>query len=446
MTSEADPGREVDTKGTHARAAVVLTDKPVPAPDSIKRQFFWLASGRIVGALIQALTLGLVARWAGPAHFGPAAAVLGAAQATIAVADLGISPTLLSIRARNEQDSRVPSLLRLNARVSAVVLAGWLAGLVVAARATGNADYILLGGVAVWIAAEKNTETWLMMPLADGRTNEILRSLALRRALTAVVLIATYALGLPVLLAYSVALALSGLAGAIWTRQRLVYSVPPSCGASTMLLVKQATPFWLNSMAIQARNLDVIVVGLGSSPSTAGIYAVPSRLISPLSLLPSSLAQVVLPNAARGGKGSGRHLFRAVAGMTLGLVVCLGGMVLAAGELVPLMLGEQFDAAIRPLQILLVGLIFFGVTSSLVSVLQARRDVWFVAAVNLAILFSCLLGIYVGSRFAGALGAATALTVAYIFQAAILGWRAWRLRASLWGDEQAAKNDPVAVD
>ena len=409
------------------------TDRPPRgrhrARNSLLSQFLWLASGRAGGALLQAVTLGLVARWVGPIHFGHVAGVVGAAQASVALADLGISPTLLRMRSTDPHDPRVRGLLSLNRRVSFVLLACWFGALTTAAAVTGDRTFLLLLGVAVWVAAEKNTETSLMVTLADGCTRDITLSLGLRRIVTTTLLVGGTAVGAPALLAYGCALAVSGILGWAWTWRRVEAALPATRPGPVRPLLRAALPFWLNSMAIQARNLDVVVVGLAASPAAAGLYAAPSRLSGPLGLLPSSLAQVLLPAAARGGRDSARQARTAGVMMTAVVMVLFGGLALVLGRIVPAVLGPGFEGAVTPLRILLVGLVFFGITASLVSVLQGRGDEWYVAWTNLAILGLCLPGVAVGAALAGASGAATAVSATYALQAGLLSRRASTLQA-----------------
>jgi O-antigen/teichoic acid export membrane protein len=387
-------------------------------------QFLWLVTGRVGGALLQAVTLGLLARWVGPAQFGLVAGVLGAAQVSIAVSDLGISPSLLRIRATDPHDPRLRSLLLLNRLMSTALLAVWVAVLGILAGISGNTAFMLLLGVAVWVSAEKNTETFLMVSLADGRTQDMLLSLGLRRTATVVLLAGGVLCGLPALLSYGIALASSGVLGATWTWRRIA-GVLPTAGAQPMRpLLREALPFWLNSMAIQGRNLDVVLVGLAASPATAGVYAAPSRLSGPLALLPSSLAQVLLPTAARAVPGSSRQTWLAMTAMTACTTLLFGLLALVADDVLPRLLGPGFSASVTPLRILLVGLIFFGVSASLISVLQAYGDERYVAAVNVTVLVVCLPVASLAASRAGAPGAAVAMAAGYAVQAGALGQRA----------------------
>ena len=227
---------------------------------TIGRQVYWLTSGRIVGALLQAFTLGLLSRALGPSGFGIAAGVVGAVQASIAVCDLGVTPTLLRTRARSRSDPSTRSLLALNARVSFALGLVWALILLATWLVSGASAYLFLLPLAIWVVAEKNTETTLMIPLADGKTLELLASLILRRSIALGLLSAGIHLGTKPLLAYSVALAGSGLIGVTWTRGRNAERLPRRRRDPYLPLLRQAFPFWLATLAVQGRAFDVSIV------------------------------------------------------------------------------------------------------------------------------------------------------------------------------------------
>lgn len=415
------------------------TGRPAASTAAIRRQVYVLATGRAGGAVLQALTLGLLARSAGPTDFGVAVGVTGAGQAAMAIADLGISPTLLRVRARNPNDDRIRRLLRLNLFIS--IGLGVVGVLVLACGSvvTARSEYALLAGVGVWIAAEKNTEARLMVPLADGRTGDLLRSLLLRRLVSIVVLATALALSIPALASYSAALAISGIVGARWSTRQIRSTLPPTAvpGGKAHLL-REALPFWLNSVAIQLRAVDVSVVRLFASGLEAGIYAAPSRLTGALSLVPNSIAQVVLPHAARGDRRAVAVLVRSLTAVMLVMAVAFGLLALFARPILIGALGAGFADSARPLQIILLGVVCMGISSSLLTFLQARGDEWFVALTSMSATAGCLVGAAFGARIAGASGAAIALTCSNALLLAVLLTRLKTQGSRLWSTYEPA--------
>lgn len=398
----------------------------------INHQVYWLTSGRIVGALLQAVTLGVLSRGLGPAGFGLVAGTVGAVQASIAIGDLGVTPTILRTRARSRTDPLTGALLTLNTRVSLLLGLLWTVVLVSAWASSGEIAYLFLLPLAVWVVTEKNTETSLMIPLADGRALELVFSLVLRRSTALALLLAALHFGAEPLLAYSGALAAAGLTGVVWIRRRLPGTLPKRCRPAYVPLLRAAFPFWLATLAVQGRAFDVSIVRVAAGDYVSGVYAAPSRITGALSLLPNSIAQVALPVAARGDRAGLRVLARALVGAMLMMTAVFAVIAVCAEPALRLALGPEFGQSARPLRVILVGLVFLGFSSSFISLLQASGDEWFVA---LACLFStavCFAGVFVGAGTAGATGAATALTASYMTQTVLLGGRMWRLRSRLF--------------
>ena len=398
----------------------------------MRGQFVWLAAGRAGGALCQAATLGLLARWAGPGDFGLAAAVTGAATTSVVAADLGISATILTLRARDAADGRIHLLQRLNTWSAATLGVLWLVVFAIVSRVSDGVEPVLMLGAAAWVTGERLTETSLMVPLADGQTKVSLYSLLARRGATAVVLILTYASGWSPLVSYGWALATSAVIGVFGVRRLFPRGKAALPLRLTMPLLRAAAPFWLNSLAILARSLDVSVARGSTTPLAAGLYAAPSRLTSPLSLVPTSLAIVVLPHAARGDRSATKSLFRSLNLVMAAMAVLFGLLALVAGPALRIGLGPSYESAATPFRIILVGLVFFGFLASMVSLLQGRGDEWFAAYAAIASTVVCFSAVAVGAHAAGADGAAIGLTTGTVVHTALIGTRLWTTRRRLW--------------
>src|SRR5699024_7449831 len=124
-----------------------------------------------------------------------------------------------------------------------------------------------------------------------------------------------------------------------------------------------ARPYWINTLAVQLRNLDAGIVGAMASPGVAGYYASASKLTSPLRMLPTSLAVVILPHAARTRRDSAKTIANLVllSGALVGIIYI--SLIFLVPWLVPIFLGSEYQPSIVPLQIVLMGLVFAAFTS-----------------------------------------------------------------------------------
>jgi O-antigen/teichoic acid export membrane protein len=126
----------------------------------LHRQFGWLLASRLIGALLQVVTLGLLARLAGGGDFGRVSAFLGIALALSAAGDFGVGAYLTSVRAAHPDSSQIADALRLNA-VSAWLVTALLGAGLTAAGVWGNGVYLAMVPLAAWTGCERLTEARL---------------------------------------------------------------------------------------------------------------------------------------------------------------------------------------------------------------------------------------------------------------------------------------------
>lgn len=373
----------------------------------------------------------LVARAVSPAEFGLLAAVLGVATLLQTTFDMGVQTFTTKERAAYGDVGTVATALRFNSVTALLVLAIATLLLVVAAIVISPAIYLLLP-LAIWVSAERTADVRLVISLADGDLNVNGINLVGRRALAIVIFIASQPLAVQPLLGYSLSVAIGGMASALFAYSYVRTRVTASPSLSFRSLLRQSWPYWVNSVATQARNLDSTVVAVVAGPLQAGLFSVSSRLTSPLRLLPTALSMVLLPNAAR-GDGS-----KVVIGGLLRLTAIAVGVSSAIYAVIFLMtpgiiavvLGSTYADSALPVQIVLCGLPFAAVTSMLSSILQGRNHKNFVALVSTLFAVGCLAVVAVGAVVYGAVGAAIGLSGSLVLQsgAVIIGFRhlVWR--------------------
>ncbi len=388
-------------------------------------QYGWLLGSRLISVVLQAATLVLLARWVGPSDFGVAAAVMGVLTVVGALSDLGLGPLLLRQLSLDRSYPRTTQILRTNSRTSVLLAVLSVTGLVALAAATHHPVLYMLVPLGIWVAAEKNGDLWLNLATADGRTQVSAVSILLRRGLGLAIFTALTLL-LPTVWAFSIGLAVGSTLANVAIRNHLSpvrLAVPPG---GLRALLREAWPFYVNSVAAQARNLDVVLVSALASPVAAGIYAVPARLTSPLRMLPTSLGPVIVRYAAIGTPAA----LRAVKQVSGAVMIVMPGLMLAvavsAPWLIGVSLGESFAGAVLPLRIICVGLVFaFGVSLQ-TSYLQGRGDERYVGAVGVAITGLTLISLAFGAAYAGSTGAAYAVSGTFLVHCVLLALRTRR--------------------
>jgi O-antigen/teichoic acid export membrane protein len=386
-------------------------------------QFAWVSAGRILGALIQAVTLLLLARDLGPHQFGLFSAVFGTVIVVQSVFDFGIATLVIKERAVDQHSALIHSALRITDQTSfllsaAIAIPLLLLGLFL------DPFYFLLLPLAVWAACERHADIWLSVPLADGDARINTQNLLVRRTVSALLYIGAVAAGIEAAFAFAAATALTAIVSLIAIR-RIVskkitfYPVP----LKLREVVNRSWPFWVNSLGTQARNLDTVIVSSVAGASQAGFYAATSRATGPLRILSTSMAAVLLPASAGKERKHLRKLFRLVWAMAAICGFIYGTLLLLVPFLVTTFLGSEYKGAVLPLQIVLAGLVFAALSSLFTSMLQGAGFQLFVARTSVITTVLCLILVLGGSTLEGAVGAAVALTCSFIFQSIFLGTR-----------------------
>jgi O-antigen/teichoic acid export membrane protein len=389
-------------------------DLLVPAKSKARQsrltaQLGWVAVGRLAGALIQAVTLVLVARWAGPAGFGVVGIALSVVVIVQTATDLGLPTYLMRERAARPDNPTIRRALQIN-NFTAKMMSVLLALILFAAGIFLQPNFFLLLPMALWAAADRNTDTWLGVTFADGDVRLNVAVSLSRRTLVLAVLTGLYFAGVQPLLAFSLALAAVSLAVNIFVHRlvvkRLSHSDEPT---DTRAILRAASSYWLISVSAQLRNLDAVIIGAVTGTVQVAFYAAALKTTSPLRILPNSLGLLLVPAAARSGADRLRPLAAPVLLVFSILLPMYGVVIVAAPWLVPWAFGQEFAGAILPLQIICAGLIFGGMGSVCSSILQGLGKAAAVARVAVVSTVGCLLTVLLGAIAAGAAGAAIAV-------------------------------------
>ena len=387
--------------------------------------FAWLTTGRLAAAALQAVTFGALAVLVGPAELGVVGSAVAVLTVLQAVFDLGLSAYVVRTRAEAPDDGRVRAAVVLNRLTTAPLLVTALvaAWLVTAALGDGLGAAVL--PLAVWAAAERNAETVAGVAIADGRASLATANLVVRRAVAAAGFAALCAAGTDPVLAYGVAMAAGSLLSVAWLNAANRTRLPEGGRAPLGHVLREARPFWVNTVAVQARTLDVPVVAATGGAVVGGLYSLASRATVPLRLVPTSLALALLPHATRAvGVAARRRVLTHLAWLVAGVAVAylaLAAWVPALVDAVPVL--DEYRPAVVPVQILLLALPFGAVASVCTALLQGYGDAAFVSRAAVAMSAVCLVGAGVGAVLAGAEGAAVAFGGALVLQAALLATR-----------------------
>ncbi|NLF04925.1 MAG: lipopolysaccharide biosynthesis protein, partial [Actinomycetales bacterium] len=338
---------------------------------------------------------------------------------TLVVTGLGMSIFVPWARARGEHDD-VASALRVNTWsnvASAVVLVAVLAWW---AASGGHPVAVALIGVS--LALERNVDTWLGVPVADGESAVAVVSVLVRRTVCLVVMVPALLAGADPVLAFTGGLTVGAVAGQVHVRRAVRGLEGDADRVGVRAVVSRAAPFLVANTTGQARTLDVTLVSLVGGPVAAGVYAAATKLVQPVLLVPQALASVLVPHATRLDTGTARRLGTRLGAALAGCAVLATPLVVWREEVVVLVLGEQYRGAGLTFAVALAGVGFIAWATTVGAILQGQGRQRLVARLGAVFAVLVLAGVALGAWLAGPTGAAVGLSAswaAYAFTLAI---------------------------
>ena len=350
----------------------------------------------------------MLARATGAASVGDVALATALSTPAVVILDGGLAQFVV----READDAgRLPAALRAALRRRTVALVV-LPGLVAAATALfGETSDRALIGLLVGASAsfEGAAQTWLAGPRSRGNMRPDATFRGVYGAITLATVAVAWAAGeLTGLVAAGATAFGAGLAAAItarhlpagrrWVERRV--TDPPAGRRFFQTTI-------LTSAFLAA---DVLIVGAILGSARLAPYALATKLIGALAVLPVATLRVSLSWAARGEGPSARDEVRT--GARLGLAIAIAGM--AAGPFVASVLfGDGYAHAMTdPLRILALNLFLVGVQAPLVGRHLGAGDTALVARAAALTLALALVLIPVGTLTIGTAGAALGVLLA----------------------------------
>ncbi|STX04935.1 lipopolysaccharide biosynthesis protein [Kocuria rosea] len=385
------------------------------------QKFAWLVISRLVAALLQAASLIVVARNAGPEIFGVMAAFMGLVIVLQTVFDCGLFTFITRLRASEPESPTVTRALKTYKYIG-LGLCVILTALAISLSMAGEMPWWTLMPLAFAGWLERQGDVRLTVALADGEVWKSSATLVIRRSITLGLLVAFGMTAVSPVLAFGTASLVASVVSLGLSYKLVVLRT--EAGKISIVEVRQilrtSRPFWINSIGVQIRNIDVVLVGAVAGSVVAGLYGAIARSLNPLMLLASSMASVLLPMAVKADRKGGRSLVVPVV-----LLMCFIAFVhiigaIFADKYVPLLFGVEFLPAVGGFRIVLIGLIFASFSSIQTALLQARGREILVGRVSLVTSALALGGIAIGAYQGGVLGATIGLTISYVAQSLML--------------------------
>jgi O-antigen/teichoic acid export membrane protein len=376
--------------------------------------------------LLQLAVIVLLARSLVPSRFAFAATANSVLMVMVALNGFGILRQIEYRRSLDPGDSAIRSLFIIKLRYT--YLSGLVWALVCAALwiATHDARFLILIPAAVWLIIEQITQVWNGVSVVDGKSQLLISSYISRRLPVVISLGAGLIFGIDGLTCMVAGMAVGAIASYAqgwFTQEEWTRELSPRLAGSHSSRIEIDVPFWLSELGDQIRDLDVPVVALVSA-TTAGIYALPARLVSPMNLVTRAGGMVAFPHIVRKEEVSRRELCSVVAAGSVPVFAVSAASFFAA-PLLPIVVGEGYRNSVPVLQILACTAFLYGPSILLCIFLQARsnralRDSGLIMLFGNILLLPCVL---VGALVNGAVGAAAGTLAGQLLILSLLSFR-----------------------
>jgi O-antigen/teichoic acid export membrane protein len=402
-------------------------------------QFSSVVAGRLLASATQALTIVLLARWSPPEQFGLVITVQALLGFLSVMIGLGFPQYIGVLRARERESSAVAEIFHFNRRT------GWIASVVcmVVLAVLGSLDsvFLILLPLALALGFEHTSNSWDRVAVADGQIRLFSFNLVLRRVLTLLVFLATYHFAGQAIVGYCTGVLLSQVVYNALMRHKGLFIPGKKTKGDIRPVFSESKHFWVDSMSGMLRQLDVAAAGLVLGPVASGYFSVPSRIASPLMLMPTSFATLILPLVSAGREKAARHGVYLAVSVTALIAIVLMGLSPFLDELTGLALGESYLPAVPVTRIYFISFVGLSLIYMLGAVLQGlgfhsvvgRNSLAF-SVLSIALL--CAGGYFYGLEaaawgyVAGTLGQVLGLVYLFVFRERVAARRSERLRAA----------------
>lgn len=372
------------------------------------KQFGFLLFSRIGAAALQATAFIILSRVVSVKEFGWVGITVSLGAFVMLVTDFGITGVLSRARAR-EDTALVAGCIRTNDIVSGLVAILTVIGTVVVAPGK-----VLLVPLMISIILERNAETQLSLFYADGDRVVPLVSILGRRLIGVALFGGLVAGGLDAMWAFGVGLTTG--AGFSVGYQKIVLmrsraSRPPYGIIDPIEVIRGSVSFWISSVLNQIRVLDTTIVAATSTALSAGLYSAAQKLTNPLLLIPVSLAQILLPYAARPGANVSKASIRVTQLFLATYILIIPGCFFDEHAL-GLFFGTSYRSGGAILTWMMLGLPVLALSGPLAAILQGCGGERFVAVNGALFAVLALVAMAGGGAIFGAVGVAAGLAIA----------------------------------
>jgi len=387
----------------------------------VVKNFSWALIGRIFAALCQTIGIVLLARWESINNFGFVISILAFSTVLIAFIDFGLNTFMIKERARNINSNLVNYCVKINSNITLFV--GFVFFIIILFLSYFyNSFFFYMLPLTFWIIFEKRNEQLLGIYIADGNNKKATQLLTLRRFLGIFLFVISFKLfNINPTLAYSLSILLSSVLLFRFTIKDLNLNLNLNFDYKLIEVLKKTFPYWINSLFAQLRNIDVTIVSIISTPIHAAYFGFINRAVTPLNMVATSMASVILPSVSKKEIKIEQFYFYLIFTTILASLPFLF-LFFSVDILIPFALGNKYIETIPLFKIICIGLIFFSASSIIASILQGTDLQKEVAKVNIISTSIYLIILIPFTYYGNSLYATYSLVFFFLFRFIFMGY------------------------
>lgn len=362
----------IDIRKTSATAKQFVF--AVKSRGQVGQQIGWLLGARVISAGLQFLIIAVLARTTRISDFAGLMIIYSVVQVGSTLNGFGRRRQMQYLRAAEPEDPRIRALY--SAQLSLIYASGVLFLLValVGIIIGGGALYGCLTVGSVWFTVEQVVSLRNALAIVDGRSINVFTSYVLRKVVPVLFLLSAWVLSIDGMLPWVTGMA-GGSVVALFARSRGEEEWMRSLKPATFREVaatKADLSFWWSQVGSQIREFDISIAAWFDSIATA-LYALPSRLLRPVTLISQAACSVAFPYLVRRKTLTVRTISMWSLVIVSPTAVC-AALAWIAAPFVPLFVGNDYVGSVPVLRTLAIATVATSVMAALTVLLQSRSS------------------------------------------------------------------------
>ena len=384
----------------------------------LRGQFLGLVGSRAIASLLQAVAFLGLARLVPVSELGAVGIVTSAGVFAALLTDFGVASCISRARARGNNALVAGGLLTNDLTAAILSVVGSAVILLVGQASPAS---IALSLLLTALAFERNAETGLSVPFADGNRRAPAVSILGRRIIGIGVFGILLLFGVDGLTAFCVGQVVGAAFGYVHKTISLAATgIHRAERVSFGAVFQNSWPFWVSAVMNQVRVVDTTVIGLLLGAHQAGIYSAAAKLVNPVLLMSTALGSIIMPHSARSDPRAAAGMANRISLVFTLTLIPIALPVIFSTQLSVFLFGEAYADSGDVLAWSLLSVPFVALAGLLTAILHGQGRERYLAVNGVVFAILLLAAMFVLTPLIGAAGAAIAIGSTSLLRCLIL--------------------------